>query len=155
VLGGLQCERLCPPPKRFAVLSEVVMQVSESQMRSLAAALGLGVAAFGAVPLTAPRAFGRLCGLAASDDAMASVVRSVGVRDVVMGMGLWSAATHSGKFVPWLLSRLLTDGGDVVVVSLAVAAGARQRRFLALGGLALGAALADASLYLAARQIKR
>lgn len=130
------------------------MQLTESQVRPLAAALGLGVVTFGAMPLFAPGPFSRLFGFAAPDPAYASVVRSVGLRDIVMGIGLWSAASHGGKFAPWLLSRLLADAGDTAVVSFAVARGARNARFLALGGLALAAALADAGLYFAARQAR-
>ena len=40
------------------------------------------------------------------------MMRSLGVRDVVMGIGLWSAAAHGGKYLPWLLARILVDGGD-------------------------------------------
>lgn len=128
------------------------MRVQEKQIRPLAGALGLGMVAFGAAPLLAPAVFGRVFGIAASDPATASVVRSVGLRDVVMGIGLWSAAAHGGKYAPLLLGRILTDSGDAVVISLAAAAGRRNRRFLALGGLALAAALVDAVLYVAARQ---
>lgn len=130
------------------------MQVRESQIRPLASALGLGVVAFGVVSLVAPSVFGRIFGLRAADPASAAVVRSVGLRDAVMGMGLWSAAAHGGKFAPWLLSRVLSDGGDAAVIGLALARGERDRRFIALGGLALAAALADAGLYLAARRAK-
>jgi hypothetical protein len=129
------------------------MQLQEAHIRQLASALGVSMVAFGALPLVAPRAFGRLFGVAVPDAPLASIVRSIGLRDVVMGLGLWSAAAHGGRIAPLLLSRILTDGGDAVAVSVAVAAGARNRRFLALGGLALAAAIVDASLYVAARRI--
>lgn len=131
------------------------MRIQEQRVRQVVGALGLGTVAFGVAPLVAPGRFARLFGLAAPDAATESVLRSTGLRDAVMGLGLWSAATHGGAYAPWLLARLLTDGGDTLAVGLAVAKGARSPRFLALGALALGAALGDASLYWAARASRR
>ena len=126
--------------------------MQDSTLRPIAAGLGLGTVAFGAVPLLVPRLFARLFGFPAPDTAAVSMMRSLGVRDVVFGMGLWSAAAHRGRYAPWVLARLLTDAGDGVSVGAAVASGLRNRRFLALGALALGATAADLALYLAARQ---
>ncbi|HEY7833064.1 MAG TPA: DUF4267 domain-containing protein [Ktedonobacterales bacterium] len=123
----------------------------DTTLRPLAAGLGLGTVAFGAVPLLVPRLFARLFGFPAPDAAAVSMMRSLGVRDVVFGMGLWSAAAHGGRFAPWVLARLLTDAGDSISVGAAVASGLRNPRFLALGALALGATAADLALYLAAR----
>jgi hypothetical protein len=125
--------------------------VNEQTLRTLAANLGLGTLAFGALPLLTPRRFAWLFGFAAPDAAGAAMMRSLGVRDIVMGMGLWSAAAHGGRYAPWLLARLLTDAGDTAGIGLAATAGARSPRFLALGGLALGATVVDAALYWAAR----
>jgi len=122
----------------------------EQDLRHLVAGLGLGTLFFGVAPLVAPRQFARLFGFHPPDPAVASVMRSVGLRDAVMGMGLWSAAVHGGKYGPWLLARTLTDGGDTLAVSLAVACGARNPRFVALGALALVATIVDAALYAAA-----
>ncbi len=127
--------------------------VEEKTLRPLVAALGLGTLAFGMLPILAPRQFAHLFGHPAPDPAVTSMMRSLGVRDAVMGIGLWSAATHGGRYAPWLLARLLTDAGDTASVALAVATGARRPRFLALGGLALGATAADAAMYWAARQL--
>lgn len=129
------------------------LELGEAEVRQLAAGMGLMVAVFGAAPLLAPRGFGRLFGIKSSGPAEVSVVRSVGGRDVVMGLGLWSAAAHGGRYAPWLLGRLLTDGGDAVATGIAAAQGARGLRFLALGGLALAATAADAALYWLARQV--
>jgi hypothetical protein len=126
--------------------------MGEKQARSLAASLGVGVCLFGAAPLLAPGVFARLFGFAAPDPASASMMRSLGLRDAVMGLGLWSAATHGGKYAPWLLARALTDGGDTLAVALAVGAGHRNPRFITLGLLALGAGLVDAALYWTARR---
>jgi hypothetical protein len=76
---------------------------------------------------------------------------SLGTRDVALGMGLWSAARYGGEYAPWLLARLLADGGDAAGIGIAVARGWRNPRFLALGGLALGAAACDLALWTAAR----
>lgn len=125
--------------------------MSEQQIRPYAAALGLATVAFGLTPLVAPSVFARLFGFPKPDAATASMMRSLGVRDVVMGMGLWSAAAHGGNYAPWLLGRMLTDGGDALVVGISAGAGHRNGRFLALGALALGAAAGDAVLWWRAR----
>src|SRR5215831_9771552 len=124
----------------------------EQQLRRAAAGLGLATLAFGVMPLLAPGQFARLFGFAAPDPATASMMRSLGLRDAVMGIGLWSAAAHGGKYAPWLLARTLTDGGDTLAVGLAAGGGWRNRRFLSLGALALGATAVDAALY---RRVKR
>jgi hypothetical protein len=122
------------------------------RLRSLAAGLGLGALAFGIPPVFAPRAFGRAFGIVAPDPPVATAIRSVGVRDVVLGAGLFWAAARGGKYAPWLLARAVTDAGDALAVGAAVLAGARERRFLALGALALGAAAVGAGLYRDARR---
>lgn len=125
--------------------------LTEKQARGIAAAVGLSMVAFGALPVVAPRPFARLFGFARPDAAVAAMMRSLGIRDTVMSIGLWSAASHGGKYLPWLLSRILTDGGDTLAVGLAIAQGKRDPRFVALGALALGAAITEAALYAVAR----
>jgi hypothetical protein len=124
------------------------------QIRHLAAGLGLATIAFGATPLVAPSIFARAFGFPKPDASTVAMMRSLGVRDVVMGMGLWSAAAHDGNYVPWLLTRMLTDGGDALAVGIGAGAGYRNRRFLALGALALGAAAGDAVLWRLAKQAR-
>lgn len=126
--------------------------MQDNAIRPIAAGLGIATVLFGAVPLLVPRVFARLFGFPAPDIAAVSMMRSLGVRDVVFGMGLWSAAAHGGRYAPWILSRLLVDAGDSVSVGAAVAGGLRNPRFLGLGALALGATAADLALYLAARR---
>jgi hypothetical protein len=121
-------------------------------LRQSAAGLGIATMLFGVTPLLLPDRFARVFGFETPDAATASMMRSLGVRDIVMGMGLWSAAAHGGNFAPWLLARTLTDGGDTLAVGIAAARGKRDWRFLALGALALGAMLGDALLY---REAKR
>ncbi len=138
--------------KREQITRVGPVELGEREVRRLAAGMGIAITVFGAAPLLAPRSFGRIFGLKSSGPAEVSVVRSVGGRDVVMGLGLWSAAAHGGRYAPWLLGRLLTDGGDAVATGIAAAQGARGPRFLALGGLALAATAADAALYWLARR---
>src|SRR5215467_10072149 len=126
----------------------------EQYLRRAAAGLGLATLAFGVTPVLAPSQFARLFGFTAPDLATAAMMRSLGLRDAVMGMGLWSAAAHGGTYAPWLLARALTDGGDTLAVGLAAGRGWRNRRFLALGALALGATALDAALYWATKQEK-
>ncbi len=128
--------------------------LTEKQARGIAAGVGLSLVAFGALPAVAPGPFARLFGFATPDAASASMMRSLGVRDALMGMGLWSAATHGGKYLPWLLARTLTDGGDTLAVGLAIAQGKRDPRFIGLGALALGATITEAALYAIARSSK-
>lgn len=126
--------------------------LTDEQVRRMAAGLGLSLALFGAVSAIAPQPFAWLFGMRQPDPEMTSMYRSIGVRDVAMGMGVWSAAVHGGNYAPWLLARIIADGGDSVGVGIAVAQGQRHPRFIGLGGLALAAAAADTVLWLLARQ---
>jgi hypothetical protein len=125
--------------------------MSEQQIRPYVAALGLATVAFGMTPLVAPGIFARLFGFPPPDVSTASMMRSLGIRDVVMGMGLWSAASHDGNYAPWLLARMLTDGGDALAIGIGASKGYRNRRFLALGAFAVGAMAGDAVLWRWAR----
>lgn len=91
-------------------------------------------------PCLAPRWFGRLLNIPVDTDPRLPVmVRSVGVRDAAIGLGLLVAALRHRDYSPWLLARVAADSDDSVAVALAIAAGARQPRFVGLGLLALGA----------------
>jgi uncharacterized protein DUF4267 len=131
-----------------------MVTLEKEQLRRAALGLGLATLAFGIPPLVAPRRFARIFGFTAPDAGTASMMRSLGVRDAVMGMGLWSAAAHGGNFAPWLLARTLTDGGDALAIGWAAGTGWRNWRFIGLGALALGATALDAALYTAARRAK-
>jgi Domain of unknown function (DUF4267) len=117
----------------------------------LVAALGVGTVVFGAAPLVAPRFFGRAFGIASAEDpTVATAIRSVGARDLVIGVGLLRAleAQDAHAVGDWLLARVACDAADTLGVSIAVARGARSSGFLALGGLALGATLVGGVLRL-------
>ena len=128
------------------------MDLDEGRLRQLSALLGLGAAWFGAPAIVAPAFFGRLFGMdVAGQPAVQTALRSVGVRDVAMGIGLWSAAVHGGNFAPWLLARALSDTGDTLATLIAIRQGARSPGFIALTLLALAASATGWSLWLAAR----
>jgi hypothetical protein len=112
---------------------------------------GLGLALFSAPILVAPRALGRLGGITVADESAASVMRSVAARDLVMGVGLVSAAWHRSRLAPWLLMRTLCDGGDVVAVALAFLRGGGNARLGGLGLVALTATVYDLLMWRLAR----
>jgi hypothetical protein len=130
------------------------MDLDQRRVRQLSAMLGLGAAWFGAPPIVAPAFFGRLFGMdVAGQPALQTAVRSVGVRDVVIGVGLWSAAVHGGNVAPWLLARALTDTGDALATLIALRQGVRSRGFIGLSLLALAASATGWGLWIAARRL--
>jgi hypothetical protein len=115
----------------------------------LCAALGLGAIAFGIPAVVVPVWFAKLFGIASAEDpTVATAIRSVGIRDVMIGLGLVRSlrAGDPGAITQWLLARTASDVGDTAAVAVAVAAGARNPRFLGLGALAIGASTLGAAL---------
>jgi hypothetical protein len=121
-------------------------------LRPGAIALGVGLALFSAPAIVRPRLFGRLVGLSVPDEPSAVAVRSVAIRDAVMGVGLVSAAMHGSRLAPWLMMRTLCDGGDAVAIGVAFARRGGNGRLGARGARALGAAVYDAALWWLARR---
>ena len=117
-------------------------------IRRLTQALGIGVAAFGVLPILTPRRFAALAGFASPDHATdEALYRSVGVRDVALGLGILGAAAGASgtrdeveRVAPWVLARLLCDAGDAAALAVAIRRGERDPRLLALTGLAVVAA---------------
>lgn len=112
-------------------------------MRFLARVLGLGAAGFGLVPALFPAQFAALFGIDSADNpTVATAIRSVGVRDLLIGLALVQAAGEPDRYAlrRWILVRAGCDAGDALAVAAAMAAGARNRRFAALGAFAVGAA---------------
>jgi hypothetical protein len=108
----------------------------------MAVVLGAGSVVFGIGPVIAPRWFARQVGIPVENDPrLQAVVRSVGVRDAVIGTGLARTAARGGDYRGWLLARLASDWGDAAAIGLAVGSGSRDRRFLRLGGIAIAAGL--------------
>jgi hypothetical protein len=125
------------------------------RFRRASATLGAGTLLFGLLPAVWPTRFGRWCGLdAAENPTVATAIRSVGARDAVIGLGLLQAARgrDPASLRAWLLARAACDTADTLAVALAVRAGARGRRFLGLGGLALAAAVYGLALVVRARE---
>jgi Domain of unknown function (DUF4267) len=115
----------------------------------LSAGLGLGAVAFGALPALMPRFFGRMFGIASTEDpTVATAIRSVGIRDVILGIGILRALRSDDHRAlhHWLLARTAADAGDCVAVTLGIVSGARTRGFLLLGGFAISAAMLGAWL---------
>jgi hypothetical protein len=126
--------------------------MNDTQLRAAARAIGMATVAFGVVPFASPRAFSALFGLVPGEEpTVAAAFRSVGARDIAIGLGIWSAATHGGNYAPWLLARTVCDAGDTVAALLAIRAGVRDPRFLGLTGMAAGAAVLGAFLWRQAR----
>ncbi|MBV8086308.1 MAG: DUF4267 domain-containing protein [Chloroflexi bacterium] len=112
--------------------------------------LGVGTSLFGLTPLLAPDKFAQLFGLPYDRrrPAAAMAVRSVGARDLISGLAVVATAGNISRNRPWLLVRLAADGGDAVITWAALRGEPRNRRLLALGIAAAGAALVDVTLLL-------
>ncbi len=110
----------------------------------LTGALAVGTILFGLFPAIFPAAFAKYFGIAAGENpTVATAIRSVGIRDAMIGIGLVRSLQvgDPGAIRQWLLARAASDAGDAIAVGLAVAAGERNPRFLVLGSLAAGAAV--------------
>ena len=126
---------------------------NDADLRRATAVLGVATSLFGLFPAVAPRVFARAFGLPVDGGpGSLAAVRSVGVRDAIMGAGMASAALHGGRYAPLLLSRLLVDAGDAAIVAITMASGGGSRPLKLLGALALSAAALDLVLWRAARR---
>jgi hypothetical protein len=114
-------------------------------------AFGVGLVLFSAPLVVAPRFFGRLGGITITDEPSASVMRSVATRDLVMGLGLISAARHGSRLAPWLLMRMLCDAGDIVAIAIAFLRGGGNPRLGGLGAVAVAATVYDLAMWRLAR----
>ena len=115
--------------------------MGEASVRWMVRALGLGTLVFGVVPLVAPRRFAALVGFAVperpTDEA---AFRSVGARDVALGIGILCAAGESEqveRLAPWVLTRMVCDAGDTAALLLTIRRGERNPRLLGLTALAV------------------
>jgi hypothetical protein len=124
-------------------------------LRRLTQALGLGTFAFGVVPFIWPRFFSKVFGLRdPAEPTVEAAYRSVGARDLALGLGLWSAAAHGGTYAPWVLARVICDAGDTLAALAALRRGERDARFLGLTGMAASAAAFGGWLWWAARRTR-
>ena len=76
---------------------------TERGVRRATSALGVATLLFGLAPAVAPGYFARLVGIAPAETGPATLafIRSIGIRDAVMGIALLSAAMHGGKLGPF------------------------------------------------------
>jgi len=113
--------------------------------------LGLATAAFGVGPIVAPRGFARLFGLAYDDTRPSSnmPIRSVGIRDLVTGIGLLAASGDPRRARLWLAIRVSADGGDALTSLAGIRGEPRNYRLMALATIAAGATLTDLALLIA------
>ena len=110
--------------------------------------LGIGTILFGVAPIIAPRRFAQLFGLPSQGAAASVAIRSVGVRDAVIGAGLLLTINDAKNNGYWLLARGASDGGDAVSCAIALRRDRRNLRLWLLAGVAAAAAGVDLSLYL-------
>ena len=120
----------------------------ERTVRQLTLGLSLGTIAFGVVPFLWPRFFARQFGIPLTESRASDVmVRSIGARDAISGIGILSATLHGGRVAPWLLARALADGTDALEIGFACLSGARDVRLMLLGAMAAGATVVDVFLW--------
>ena len=119
---------------------------SGSILRLLTGTLGAGTILFSLPPILAPRAFAVFFGLP-HDAAAAKVgIRSVGVRDLMNGIGLLATMSDPSRSSRWLLVRFVSDSGDALACRLASAEAPKDWRLRLLGNVAAGAALVSGAL---------
>ena len=90
-------------------------------LRAAAIALSVGRAALGAALLIAPEQVARAwIGPAGTERTVEVLARSVGVRDVALGVGGAAALLGGGDSTrTWLLGAAACDAGDIVATALA------------------------------------
>jgi hypothetical protein len=129
--------------------------IPQDLLRRLTLTLGVGTVVFGVAPFLFPRQFARLFGIDSAGPAGDFLVRAVGARDAISGIGILSAVMHGGRVGPWLLGRGLSDGTDILGVTIAWLSGARNPRLLMLGTLAVSATALDTLLYVEHKRVAR
>lgn len=139
------------------ILSKLLTGSRMSTVRPLAASVGLGAALFGLPAVVLPEWFARQFGIAgAGQHSVATAIRSVGIRDIVIGLALARAATRQddSSLRDWLLARVVCDTGDAIAVGIALAYGERNPRFVGLGAIAVGASVFGAVLLRGSRAVR-
>jgi uncharacterized membrane protein len=94
----------------------------EARVRGAAVGMGLASVALGLAKIVAPRALTRLVGIAdgAHEEGL---VRALGARDVVVGLGLLA----SRRPTPWLWTRVAGDALELALLGAAVGARRAER----------------------------
>ncbi len=115
---------------------------SRTILRGLVALLGVGSIVFGIVPAIAPRRFVVMFGLPALDRPAGSIaIRSVGVRDAVIGAGMLASLGEPSRNSTWLAARALSDSGDAMSCLVALFQDPRNVRLWLLAAIAAAAAV--------------
>jgi hypothetical protein len=115
-------------------------------LRLLIGGLGVATVLFSVPPIVAPRAFAVFFGLPHNAAAAKVGIRSVGVRDLVNGIGLLATMNDPDRCTRWLLVRFLSDSGDALACRVAALEAPRDWRLRLLGAVASGASLAGGAL---------
>jgi len=105
--------------------------------------LSVGTVVFGLIPLVAPRWFARQFGLPHDGPASAVLVRSLGGRDLLNGVGLVATLGNPRRHRSWLWLRTALDLIDMSSSMAALRLDRRNYRLAALGAIAAGASVVD------------
>ena len=129
-----------PSIARAPILAGHEEAMATAQPSGRRAALGWFSLAVGLAQLLAPRQVARLIGADEEDDATCLVLRAVGGRELICGLGLLSQS-HSAS---WAWARVAGDLMDLSLLGKAwQSSGAHRDRLLLAGGAVLGATYAD------------
>jgi uncharacterized membrane protein len=125
-----------PLPNRRGMARARSARVLASREERLADALGWFSIGLGLVELLAPRALGRAIGIAANP----GMVRVLGLREIVNGIGILTQSPRS----EWLWARVAGDGIDAAALAFAGARpDARRGRVVAAGAAVAGMTVLD------------
>lgn len=107
--------------------------VDELDTKDMIRVLSVGRIAIGAGAFLAPRRFGRSWTGAPSTDVVSGMaVRSLGARDVALGVGTLVALENDAPVHVWLEAQALADASDVVSTLAAFGQMGRFRRWAML-----------------------
>jgi hypothetical protein len=111
----------------------------DADPRRAAIYLGRTRAGIGTVLVLAPRPLMRLLlGPTADVPAARWLVRALGIRDVVLGLGTAIAAAERRGGAGWLSMSAIADGGDAVASAITPGLPLRTRLVTAIAGTAAG-----------------
>jgi hypothetical protein len=130
----------CASGKRHCA-SIAVGSIVRMSPRKLLGSIALGRVAFGAALTAKPQTTvgpGWIGAVEAERPTSGLLFRSIGARDIALGLGTLTALRQGAALRPWLLGALLADGVDLVATLGAGKAVPVQGR-LAIGAIAGGA----------------
>jgi sirohydrochlorin ferrochelatase len=127
-------------------MDTIPRRTNDVDLRTVARTMGATRVAIGSALVVLPGLSAR--GWLGDDSRRGStkaVVRALGVRDALLGLGTIRALEQDEDVKPWLLAGALSDGIDAVGTVLAYRQLPKRRRFLAVAFMA-GAAAAGVAL---------